>query len=84
MSKHLFFRAKFQGNQNTQFPWDETNKTEDEKLTAWMVSDNGKLKYSNNIQRMQTITLKIGKKIIQPNTLKTYLIKIEFNQKNRK
>lgn len=49
MSKHLFFRAKFQGNQNTQFPWDETNKTEDEKLTAWMVSDNGKLKYSNNI-----------------------------------
>ncbi|XP_023293371.2 mitogen-activated protein kinase 15 [Lucilia cuprina] len=42
-------RAKFQGNQNTQFPWDETNKTEDEKLTAWMVSDNGKLKYANNI-----------------------------------
>ncbi|XP_068140883.1 uncharacterized protein [Drosophila tropicalis] len=23
------------------FPWDETNKTEDEKLTAWMVAENG-------------------------------------------
>ncbi|XP_005187346.2 serine/threonine-protein kinase dyf-5 isoform X1 [Musca domestica] len=34
---------------NTTFPWDETNKTEDEKLTAWMVSDSAKLKYSNNV-----------------------------------
>ncbi|KAH8249439.1 hypothetical protein KR032_009584 [Drosophila birchii] len=25
------------------FPWDETNKTEDEKLTAWMVAENGNL-----------------------------------------
>ncbi|XP_022220107.1 cyclin-dependent kinase 8 isoform X2 [Drosophila obscura] len=25
------------------FPWDETNKTEDEKLTAWMVAENGSL-----------------------------------------
>ncbi|TMW43286.1 hypothetical protein DOY81_011635, partial [Sarcophaga bullata] len=34
--------AKIQETQNTLFPWDEgTNKTEDEKLTAWMVSDNG-------------------------------------------
>ena len=45
-----FYRAKLQETQNTLFPWDEgTNKTEDEKLTAWMVSDNGKLKYANNI-----------------------------------
>nr|XP_016928862.1 serine/threonine-protein kinase dyf-5 isoform X4 [Drosophila suzukii] len=25
------------------FPWDESNKTEDEKLTAWMVAENGSL-----------------------------------------
>nr|XP_016928852.1 serine/threonine-protein kinase dyf-5 isoform X3 [Drosophila suzukii] len=25
------------------FPWDESNKTEDEKLTAWMVAENGNL-----------------------------------------
>ncbi|XP_055851599.1 cyclin-dependent kinase-like 2 isoform X2 [Episyrphus balteatus] len=31
------------------FPWDETNKTEDEKLTAWMVSENGSfLEKQNN------------------------------------
>ncbi|XP_061387276.1 uncharacterized protein LOC133322281 [Musca vetustissima] len=34
---------------NKTFPWDETNKTEDEKLTAWMVSDSAKLKHSNNV-----------------------------------
>ncbi|XP_075151601.1 uncharacterized protein LOC142225670 isoform X2 [Haematobia irritans] len=38
-----------QTDPNTTFPWDETNKTEDEKLTAWMVSDNVKMKYTNNI-----------------------------------
>ncbi|XP_073824602.1 uncharacterized protein [Musca autumnalis] len=38
-----------QPDANTTFPWDETNKTEDEKLTAWMVSDSAKLKYSNNV-----------------------------------
>ncbi|XP_044572235.1 serine/threonine-protein kinase dyf-5 isoform X3 [Drosophila ananassae] len=27
----------------SSFPWDETNKTEDEKLTAWMVAENGNL-----------------------------------------
>lgn len=29
------------------FPWDETNKTEDEKLTAWMVAENGNLNLGN-------------------------------------
>uniref|UniRef100_A0A1I8P0R4 non-specific serine/threonine protein kinase n=1 Tax=Stomoxys calcitrans TaxID=35570 RepID=A0A1I8P0R4_STOCA len=42
-------RVKVQTDPNTSFPWDETNKTEDEKLTAWMVSDNVKMKYTNNI-----------------------------------
>ncbi|KAH8352021.1 hypothetical protein KR084_001342 [Drosophila pseudotakahashii] len=27
----------------SSFPWDESNKTEDEKLTAWMVAENGNL-----------------------------------------
>ncbi|XP_034668954.1 serine/threonine-protein kinase dyf-5 isoform X1 [Drosophila subobscura] len=31
------------GNGAAAFPWDETNKTEDEKLTAWMVAENGNL-----------------------------------------
>ncbi|XP_032294326.1 serine/threonine-protein kinase dyf-5 isoform X3 [Drosophila virilis] len=29
------------------FPWDETNKTEDEKLTAWMVAENGNFHLGN-------------------------------------
>uniref|UniRef100_A0A1A9W5B3 non-specific serine/threonine protein kinase n=1 Tax=Glossina brevipalpis TaxID=37001 RepID=A0A1A9W5B3_9MUSC len=36
-------------NNKILFPWDETNKTEDEKLSAWMVSDNGKFNYNNII-----------------------------------
>ncbi|EDW52324.1 GM17798 [Drosophila sechellia] len=27
----------------SSFPWDESNRTEDEKLTAWMVAENGNL-----------------------------------------
>ncbi|XP_039148196.1 serine/threonine-protein kinase ICK isoform X2 [Drosophila simulans] len=27
----------------SSFPWDESNRTEDEKLTAWMVAENGSL-----------------------------------------
>ncbi|KAH8411980.1 hypothetical protein KR222_004550 [Zaprionus bogoriensis] len=32
------------------FPWDETNKTEDEKLTAWMVAENGNLNLGTHPQ----------------------------------
>ncbi|XP_037960694.1 mitogen-activated protein kinase 16 [Teleopsis dalmanni] len=35
--------AKNQREKSMLFPWDETNKTEDEKLTAWMVSENGSI-----------------------------------------
>uniref|UniRef100_A0A1B0BLS2 non-specific serine/threonine protein kinase n=1 Tax=Glossina palpalis gambiensis TaxID=67801 RepID=A0A1B0BLS2_9MUSC len=42
-------RCKVPENNKILFPWDETNKTEDEKLSAWMVSDNGKCNYNNII-----------------------------------
>ncbi|KAL9927638.1 uncharacterized protein ACN427_001793 [Glossina fuscipes fuscipes] len=41
--------CKVPENNKILFPWDETNKTEDEKLSAWMVSDNGKCNYNNII-----------------------------------
>lgn len=45
----LFFRVDPQSVELTKAkmqPWDDTNKTEDEKLTAWMVAENGR---SNHI-----------------------------------
>jgi len=42
------FRAqKMPKEKAATFPWDETNKTEDEKLTAWMVAENGNLNLGN-------------------------------------
>ncbi|KAL7741638.1 hypothetical protein ACLKA6_019405 [Drosophila palustris] len=38
---------RLQKEKAATFPWDETNKTEDEKLTAWMVAENGNLKLGN-------------------------------------
>ncbi|KAH8376530.1 hypothetical protein KR093_000013 [Drosophila rubida] len=38
---------KMQKEKAATFPWDETNKTEDEKLTAWMVAENGNLHLGN-------------------------------------
>ncbi|ALC38464.1 CG42366 [Drosophila busckii] len=38
---------KAQAEKCAAFPWDETNKTEDEKLTAWMVAENGNLNFGN-------------------------------------
>jgi len=34
----------------SSFPWDESNRTEDEKLTAWMVAENGNLILDNHQQ----------------------------------
>lgn len=45
----MYCRYKVPENNKILFPWDETNKTEDEKLSAWMVSDNGKCNYNNII-----------------------------------